>query len=306
MRSAAFCGASSNQHKLVISAVISVILPTYNREALLHRSIQSILNQTYKQFELIVVDDASTDETSKIISKIHDPRLRYVKQPVNQGACAARNRGIKESKGDYIAFQDSDDVWLANKLETQIRYLERMQSDIVFCAFLRYGTGGNPIGIFPGKSVQPGLISYQQLLKGNLISTQTMLGKKECFDQYLFDESMPRLQDWELVLRLSRNYKITYDDNVLAHVFVQEDSLSKDPRKGLNALARIYEHHNEVIDRHPDLKRQFVLIKADILRDSSDKPWQPYLNSMTSQLDMMTNLILLAYAAKRYIVRKKS
>ena len=102
--------------------MISVIIPTYNRAKLLPRAVESVLNQTYQDIELIIVDDGSTDDTMEWVRGIKDDRVRYA-QLNHQGACAARNHGISIARGEYIAFQDSDDIWFMDKLEKQLAFL---------------------------------------------------------------------------------------------------------------------------------------------------------------------------------------
>jgi len=99
---------------------ISVIIPTFNREKLIGNSIKSVLNQTLKNFELIIVDDGSTDNTKEVVDKFQDKRIKYIKLDTNQGASNARNIGIKNAKGKYMSFQDSDDIFYPNKLEIQL------------------------------------------------------------------------------------------------------------------------------------------------------------------------------------------
>ena len=103
---------------------VSVIIPTYNREGILGRSIESVLNQTYTEFELIIVDDGSTDNTRQLVENIHDDRISYYYVKNNSGAAAARNYGIERAEGEYIAFQDSDDYWHSDKLEKQMKVME--------------------------------------------------------------------------------------------------------------------------------------------------------------------------------------
>ena len=102
---------------------VSVIIPIYNRAHTIDRAILSVLNQIYKSFEIIVVDDCSTDNTREVIEKFGDKRIRYIRKKSNKGA-AARNTGIKAVRGEYIAFLDSDDKWLPNKLDEQIKVLK--------------------------------------------------------------------------------------------------------------------------------------------------------------------------------------
>ena len=107
---------------------VSIIIPTYNRAHLIGRAIQSVLNQTYQNFEIIVVDDGSTDNTEEMIKEFqkHDKRIKYIRHEKNRGGAAARNTGIKVARGEYIAFQDSDDEWLPEKLEKQMDVFQRI------------------------------------------------------------------------------------------------------------------------------------------------------------------------------------
>ena len=107
---------------------VSVIIPTYNRAKLIKRSILSVLNQTYQNFEIIVVDDGSADDTKSVVESFNNPKIRYIRHDINKGQSAARNTGIKNAKGKYIAFQDSDDEWLPEKLEKQMSCFESPSS----------------------------------------------------------------------------------------------------------------------------------------------------------------------------------
>ena len=116
--------------------LVSVVIPLYNRENTIQRAVDSILNQTYTNIEVLVVDDGSTDASVKMLEKYQkDKRVKVFLQGTNKGANVARNRGIQEAEGEYIAFQDSDDVWLSDKLEKQIKRMESENFYISFCAF---------------------------------------------------------------------------------------------------------------------------------------------------------------------------
>ena len=161
---------------------VSVIIPTYNRAELLERSVKSVQEQTYKKWEIIVVDDGSTDNTEDIIKKLNDVRVRYIKNEKNMGAAASRNRGAEFAKYDYIAFQDSDDVWRIDKLEKQMAYMHQSTDyDMVYCSFLKhYSNGGslvvpnNQIGEWEGDM-------YATLLVNNVIGTPTVLIRRNVF-----------------------------------------------------------------------------------------------------------------------------
>ena len=205
---------------------ISVIIPTYNRGKLIKKSIKSVLNQTYQNIEVIVVDDGSTDNTESIVKNIKDKRLRYIKLEENKGACFARNIGIKNAKGTYISFQDSDDIFYSNKLEVQLNNLLKNKSDIDFCK-LKYHDFNTEFSI-PNKEqeelIKKGKI-IDELCKGNFISTQALLVKKDILDNIHFDDALPRFQDYDLVLRIVPKYKISYSDQSLVDLYKQVDSI---------------------------------------------------------------------------------
>lgn len=224
--------------------MISVIIPTHNRRELLLRAAKSVLEQTEQDIELIVVDDASTDGTQDAAAQIKDRRLCYERLERNMGACAARNRGIELARGEYIAFQDSDDVWLPEKLAVQRRVLEETGADIVFCAFEQFGMDGQRVRVFPAEDVRGGDISYKQLLRQSLASTQTIFGRAQCFKDTRFDESFPRLQDYELMLRMAQKYRVVYHADVLVKMYEQGDSISRHPDRLLAAQRRILQMHH--------------------------------------------------------------
>ena len=109
-----------------MNELVSVIMPSYNTASYISDSIKSVLAQTYSNWELIIVDDCSTDNTDAIVAEfLSDKRIRYYKNPYNSGAAQSRNRALREAKGRYIAFLDSDDLWLPEKLEKQIRFMQK-------------------------------------------------------------------------------------------------------------------------------------------------------------------------------------
>jgi len=221
--------------------LISVIIPTYNRVHTIARCVESIIMQTYKNIEIIIVDDFSDDDTRSVVNTINDERVQYYCLSENSGACVARNYGINKAKGKYIAFQDSDDVWSPNKLERQLEILLTQKADIVFCSMKRIDEETNEFIDFFPNSMESHFIKSEELLKGNLVSTQTLLGRRECFLDVLFNPNMPRFQDWELAIRLLRKYSIYYSNEILVDVFLQADSISKSNVKTIVGLSNIIE-----------------------------------------------------------------
>lgn len=210
---------------------VSVIIPTYNRAHLIERSIRSVLNQTYENFELLVIDDGSTDNTQEVVEAIRDDRIRYIRCEENGGAAKARNRGIAEAKYDYIAFQDSDDEWHTDKLERQMKVLTEASEDVglVYCEYHYNGLNGLE-DISPNRDIpleQKSGNIFPQLLSGNMIGTPVMLVKKECFEKVgVFNENFPCMEDYELVLRIAKEYRIEFIPEVLMEVYANYQSVT--------------------------------------------------------------------------------
>ncbi len=261
---------NTEPRRKAVSPMISVIIPTCQRRDLLMRAIDSVLMQTCRDLECIVVDDGSTDGTEEAVRALRDPRVRYVRQE-RVGAGAARNRGVDLALGEYIAFQDSDDVWHPDKLEKQLALLTAADADAVACAMVRDGQ------VFPA-GVPEGPLTFDGLLFENLCSTQCLMGKAEVFRCVRFDEKMPRLQDWDLLLRLTGPYRLHFSPEPLVDVFVQPDSISAHPEKLHLALLRLYGKHHAAIKAHPDplVARQWVRSIVQSAPENTD-PWTPEL-----------------------------
>lgn len=247
------------------SEKISIIIPTYNREKLIKRSIQSVLKQTYKNIEIIVVDDASTDNTKKVVKSIRNKKVKYIRLDKNQGACHARNIGLEKATGEYIAFQDSDDIFHNEKLEEQLKNLKKNKADLDFCKIC---INQNDTSFLVPNEQQEINIKENKILdelcNGNFISTQAILVKKDVFKKYLFDESMSRLQDYDLVLRMANDIKISYTNKVLVDLYTQDDSIGKNPKKLRKAIILFFKKDynlnnaqkenliNWLLDNNPD------------------------------------------------------
>lgn len=183
--------------------LISVVIPCYNSERYIHEAIKSAIAQTYSNIEVIVVDDGSTDRSASIIASITDPRLRYCYQE-NSGLSAARNTGMKNSKGTYIAFLDSDDVWLPNKLEKQYGFLKT--HDVVFCSYFKIDGEGKVINERDSSRKYVEKQLKYKLLKENGISgsgSSVVLSMKVVDSIGFFDESLRFGEDWEYWTRAS-------------------------------------------------------------------------------------------------------
>lgn len=242
-------GISPYQIKEKKEELVSVVIPTYNRGYCIERAVRSVLQQTYQNLEVIVVDDGSTDNTSSVIERIKDSRLSYIRVKGNKGANHARNVGIEASKGAYIAFNDSDDEWLPEKLEKQMNLMlleDDGQLGCVYCILTRY-QDGKAISTAPnmeiqGENVIGDIYHYMQL--NMFISTQTLLLKKSILDDVgYFNEDLKRLQDWELLLRIAQKYKFTLVQESLVNVYEQEDSISKNAKGFVDTVRYVVNLH---------------------------------------------------------------
>lgn len=263
---------------MIAEEMVSVIIPSYNRQATIIRAVQSVLNQSYANLEVIVVDDCSSDKTVEMVKQIKDDRLRIIECKKNGGACIARNIGIEVAKGEYIAFQDSDDEWFEKKLEIELNTLKATKCDVVACGFYRYMD--KKVKQWPFEEVKGDYL--ERILKKNYVTTQAIVAKRECFEDEKFDEKMPRYQDWELAIRLLQKYKFYFINQPLLNVYVQKDSISTNREAEVIAVKRIIEKHREVYNKYPQsdlmLKKIYAYGKlqdpnckhnyyADILRD---------------------------------------
>ena len=239
---------------------VSVILPTYNRAATLRRAAQSVLNQTYRDLELIIVDDGSSDGSDAIVAALADDRVRFVQHPENRGGNAARNTGLDRARGRYVAFQDSDDVWVDEKLSLQVAYLDaNVEAGLVYCGLTSVATrrdcpnGSKVVRYTPGPDI--GVVSghiLDELAGCSFISTQTILARRDVLAAAGgFDAELPALQDWDLMLRLAGICQVGFLQDSLVFAYFSQDSVSLNQAKRTRALARILTKYPEVFDTRP-------------------------------------------------------
>lgn len=235
--------------------MISVVMPTYNRGRLMEKAALSVLGQSVKEIELIVVDDGSSDNTADVVKSLKDPRVKYVFQK-NSGACVARNNGVDHADGEYIAFHDSDDIWHADKLEKQMAALQKFDADVVFCRMDKVVNGQKVDTI--GKLFQEGLLDPRMLPLA--IGTQTLLGKSSVFKEERFDPEMPRFQEFEMLVRIQKKFKICGMAESLVDYVLQDDSISMNPDKFLLAWKLM-------LQKHPDFLTVYATSRDRIAYD---------------------------------------
>ena len=211
--------------------LVSIVIPTFNCESYIGEAVDSVLRQDYRSFEIIVVDDGSTDNTRQVLEKYRG-KIRYIYQE-NGGRSAARNRGIKETRGEYIAFLDADDLWENNKLALQMEYfLKHPDVSLVYADALTFrGSEIVAPSMFQDREPFSG-DCFLALLRENFIPTQTVIVKKECFkNSGLFDEALEVSEDYDLWLRIAKEYKLSYVPKVLASYRLHEANVSQNVAK---------------------------------------------------------------------------
>ena len=233
---------------------VSVIIPTYNRAHLIGRAIQSVLNQTYQDFEVIVVDDGSTDNTEEVIKEYQeqDRRIRYIRHEKNKGGSAARNTGIKLAKGKYIGLLDDDDEWLPEKLEKQMRKFQNSSEKVgvIYSGFFYISEKSGKIV----SEIIPHLRGkvYANLLKGCILGSPTPLIKKRCFQKAgFFDETLPSCQDWDMWIRLSKYYDFDFVPDILAKHHVHGGQISADLNAKIVAREKLMEKYWVNFSKNP-------------------------------------------------------
>jgi glycosyltransferase involved in cell wall biosynthesis len=191
---------------------VSAVIPAYNREATIERAARSVLDQDFRDLELIVVDDASTDGTVRVVEALGDPRVRLLQHDANRRAAAARNTGIRAARGRYVAFLDSDDEWLPGKLTAQLRHLEAAPDEVrASCTgyeILRWGV--------PFPKV-PSLTTFPEILMGCDLAPTALVVRRDVFDTVgLLDETFGRYEDWDWLVRYTMRFRMGILPDILA------------------------------------------------------------------------------------------
>lgn len=211
---------------------VSVIIPTHNRAELLKTAIRSVCEQTYSDWEAIIIDDHSSDQTSEIVHAFQDDRIKYLQNHGKSGPSTSRNLGISAAIGNYIAFLDDDDEWLPCKLEKQLAILDKSPASVcgIYSNRIKIDKhSGNTISAHLNADTLRGNLLYQLMLK-NPIATPTLVVRKSCLDEVgCFDENMSYMEDRDLWIRLALRWDFEYIDEALVKVFMHgNEHLSRD------------------------------------------------------------------------------
>lgn len=243
--------------------LVSVIIPAYNAEAFISDAIHSILEQDYEYYEIIVIDDGSNDQTSKVVNTIQDERIRFIQQPNNQGASAARNRGMQEAKGEYLAFLDADDLWSPYFLTTMLETISQHKFDLLFCNSIR--SRNSETLSWEAPLHKPGIEkSLQNIFSNPYMATGALLFRREVLKKiHGFNTDLKTAEDIDFVLRIAEHYCIGHLPEALVQVKVRPGSLGNQAgayRDNLTVLSWFFQ-------RHPDFHQHESVRVRHLLED---------------------------------------
>ena len=220
--------------------LVSIVIPVFNSERFIVECLNSVLNQSYKNIEIIIVDDGSTDKSVELINDYHSDLIKIYSQ-VNSGQGKARNLGVEKAKGEWIAFLDSDDIWFVGKLEMQLEHCKNYvwsHTDYFFIGDIIAPKTRSRDFV----SNNPGYI-FDSLIVENTIATSTVMIRKSIFLEFGgFNTSYRALQDWDLWLRISKKYDIGYYEKPIAEYRVHSTSVSRSTRRN-------FPYHMEIISQ---------------------------------------------------------
>ena len=261
--------------------VVSVIITTYNRAIYLKRAIKSVISQTFKNFELIIIDDCSTDNTEQVVNSITDDRIIYFKHKTNLGVHQARNNGIQMARGEFIGFLDDDDEWLPNKLKKQVELFKKLPKEfgIVYSGYLVSLNGKIVSKMMP--KFKGDCRDY--LLRFNILATSTALVRRSCFDKVGFFEYMISIEDWDMWIRISEYYKFDYVPEALSIYNVHESQVSGNVKR--------------------------LIIGREIMLNKYYSIWSKYPKILANRLNDLGRLFYYtrySFQAKRYFIKALS
>jgi len=238
---------------------VSIILPTYNRAYCIRRAIDSVLNQTFADFELIVIDDGSTDDTRQVVEAYDDPRIVHVHNDGNRGQTARLNDGLRLARADLIAFQDSDDEWLPTKLERQVEAMRWQPPEvgIVYTDKWRFEPGREKYHWKSPHNMPDDGIIYPASLDNRVydIGPQSVLIRRACFDKVgNFDERLTNFNDWDIFVRISQHFLFYHILEPLVNYFVSADAMTAlGEHTGIKAIDVLFHKFLPDLEKNPPL-----------------------------------------------------
>lgn len=227
-----------------MNEMISIIVPVYKAEKFIMATMECVRAQTYSDWELILVEDGGSDKTADLINayieKYQETRIRLIRQPDNTGAARARNKGLQESRGRYIAYLDADDLWMPEKLEHELRFLKEKDAAFVFTGY----EFADENGVGTGKIVRvPETLNYKQALSNTTIFTTTVMFDTEKISKDMLEMPIIKSEDTALWWKVLRSGYTAYGlDENLAKYRRAGKSLSSNKLEALRRIWNLYRH----------------------------------------------------------------
>ena len=244
---------------------VSVIIPTFRRPRLLVAAIQSVLNQTFQDFEIVVVDDNSGDNTEAVVRSFDDSRIHYIAHQANWRVGAARNTGVLNSSGTLVAFLDDDDEWLPDKLDRQVELLDRFSrvTGVVYAGFQKIDRRTGRVVETVSPSWRGHILHH--LCRNNCVGTaSTVVMRRECFDEVgLFDETVDFGEEYDMWIRVSHSFDFVFLREPLVNYSVHGTRLSTNYGVMIRGLRRQLQKYGTFFAAYPlDLSRRYVELGA--------------------------------------------
>ena len=208
----------------MVDGLVSVIMPSWNTAKYIGESIQSVIDQTYKNWELIIVDDRSTDNTEEVINTFNDSRIRYYKNSNNLGAALTRNRALREAKGEWIAFLDSDDLWQPNKLKEQLGFMNKNNYVFSYHNYEKIDENSNSLGICV---TGPNVVTKRKMYHYGYPGCLTFIYSAKFFGVIQI-EDIKKNNDYAILLKLCKKSNCYLLDQNLAKYRIRKTSISHD------------------------------------------------------------------------------
>ena len=295
-----------NSSNSSFNPLVSVIMPVYNREDIVLNAVETVLNQSYKNFELIIVDDGSTDDTRNVLKSISDDRVKLIFSKSNGGSSAARNLGLKSATGEYILYLDSDNEWEYNYIDVVLgAFLELPDADAIYSGQLLYRNIDEP-----PFAIRFGSLNKSLLLNGNYVDLNCFAHKKYVYDVVGgFDESLNRLVDWDIVLRVSNKFKMYSIPVLLSKYYfdVAKNRISDYSSKNHEKMMELFKnyarniHNNNSIIQEPNYMLN-KKVKIIIYNVKSLETIQNCINRIVSfDLNSMLDIIVCGGGFDKFI-----
>ncbi|WP_075883330.1 glycosyltransferase [Candidatus Protochlamydia sp. W-9] len=254
------------------SPLVSILIPVFNQVPFIFESLNSVLQQTYSNFEVLIVDDGSTDGTASICQEFcqKDSRFQYLYQ-TNKGPSAARNRGIAASHGEYLCLLDGDDRMDLQRIAVQLKVLtENPTLDIVYTALLLIDSNGSTIGEMHGQEINPENFLATLLFRNVIPGPSTIMAKRECLTSHPYHEHFVHAEDYELMIRLAHFYRFQYINLPLTYYRRHLNNLSNHLKAHRQAELKVIQQYTQskieaIVDQTSFPRDEKTLLKGKIL-----------------------------------------